>query len=201
MEATNMDIEKSYKRNKTYEYTFSEKEIATLKEVYGQMSIQELLDKREATAKVVFEAVEKYQDDVLEPFLLMKFIDEMFADRLDEIDGKMVSKGGNIELSPLAEKTTVNLADAPLLALDIARDYPQLIAVSKEGIAKELKANPTDERLRGLAKEFDALYEEGKKRALRKKSVSILDRITASKQLKAIIAKAEEWKTLLYGGN
>lgn len=196
-----MDIEKSYKRNKTYEYTFSEKEIATLKEVYGQMSIQELLDKREATAKVVFEAVEKYQDDVLEPFLLMKFIDEMFADRLDEIDGKMVSKGGNIELSPLAEKTTVNLADAPLLALDIARDYPQLIAVSKEGIAKELKANPTDERLRGLAKEFDALYEEGKKRALRKKSVSILDRITASKQLKAIIAKAEEWKTLLYGGN
>lgn len=201
MEATNMDIEKSYKRNKTYEYTFSEKEIATLKEVYGQMSIQELLDKREATAKVVFEAVEKYQDDVLEPFLLMKFIDEMFADRLDEIDGKMVSKNGNIELSPLAEKTTVNLADAPLLALDIARDYPQLIAVSKEGIAKELKANPTDERLRGLAKEFDALYEEGKKRALRKKSVSILDRITASKQLKAIIAKAEEWKTLLYGGN
>ena len=201
MEATHMDIEKSYKRNKTYEYTFSEKEIATLKEVYGQMSIQELLDKREATAKVVFEAVEKYQDDVLEPFLLMKFIDEMFADRLDEIDGKMVSKGGNIELSPLAEKTTVNLADAPLLALDIARDYPQLIAVSKEGIAKELKANPTDERLRGLAKEFDALYEEGKKRALRKKSVSILDRITASKQLKAIIAKAEEWKTLLYGGN
>lgn len=196
-----MDIEKSYKRNKTYEYTFSEKEIATLKEVYGQMSIQELLDKREATAKVVFEAVEKYQDDVLEPFLLMKFIDEMFADRLDEIDGKMVSKNGNIELSPLAEKTTVNLADAPLLALDIARDYPQLIAVSKEGIAKELKANPTDERLRGLAKEFDALYEEGKKRALRKKSVSILDRITASKQLKAIIAKAEEWKTLLYGGN
>ena len=196
-----MDIEKSYKRNKTYEYTFSEKEIATLKEVYGQMSIQDLLDKREATAKVVFEAVEKYQDDVLEPFLLMKFIDEMFADRLDEIDGKMVSKGGNIELSPLAEKTTVNLADAPLLALDIARDYPQLIAVSKEGIAKELKANPTDERLRGLAKEFDALYEEGKKRALRKKSVSILDRITASKQLKAIIAKAEEWKTLLYGGN
>lgn len=196
-----MDIEKSYKRNKTYEYTFSEKEIATLKEVYGQMSIQELLDKREATAKVVFEAVEKYQDDVLEPFLLMKFIDEMFADRLDEIDGKMVSKDGNIELSPLAEKTTVNLADAPLLALDIARDYPQLIAVSKEGIAKELKANPTDERLRGLAKEFDALYEEGKKRALRKKSVSILDRITASKQLKAIIAKAEEWKTLLYGGN
>lgn len=201
MEATHMDIEKSYKRNKTYEYTFSEKEIATLKEVYGQMSIQELLDKREATAKVVFEAVEKYQDDVLEPFLLMKFIDEMFADRLDEIDGKMVSKNGNIELSPLAEKTTVNLADAPLLALDIARDYPQLIAVSKEGIAKELKANPTDERLRGLAKEFDALYEEGKKRALRKKSVSILDRITASKQLKAIIAKAEEWKTLLYGGN
>lgn len=196
-----MDIEKSYKRNKTYEYTFSEKEIATLREVYGQMSIQELLDKREATAKVVFEAVEKYQDDVLEPFLLMKFIDEMFADRLDEIDGKMVSKNGNIELSPLAEKTTVNLADAPLLALDIARDYPQLIAVSKEGIAKELKANPTDERLRGLAKEFDALYEEGKKRALRKKSVSILDRITASKQLKAIIAKAEEWKTLLYGGN
>lgn len=196
-----MDIEKSYKRNKTYEYTFSEKEIATLKEVYGQMSIQELLDKREATAKVVFEAVEKYQDDVLEPFLLMKFIDEMFADRLDEIDGKMVSKDGNIELSPLAEKTTVNLADAPLLALDIARDYPQLIAVSKEGIAKELKANPTDEHLRGLAKEFDALYEEGKKRALRKKSVSILDRITASKQLKAIIAKAEEWKTLLYGGN
>ena len=196
-----MDIEKSYKRNKTYEYTFSEKEIATLKEVYGKMSIQELLDKREATAKVVFEAVEKYQDDVLEPFLLMKFIDEMFADRLDEIDGKMVSKDGNIELSPLAEKTTVNLADAPLLALDIARDYPQLIAVSKEGIAKELKANPTDERLRGLAKEFDALYEEGKKRALRKKSVSILDRITASKQLKAIIAKAEEWKTLLYGGN
>ena len=196
-----MDIEKSYKRNKTYEYTFSEKEIATLKEVYGQMSIQELLDKREATAKVVFEAVEKYQDEVLEPFLLMKFIDEMFADRLDEIDGKMVSKNGNIELSPLAEKTTVNLADAPLLALDIARDYPQLIAVSKEGIAKELKANPTDERLRGLAKEFDALYEEGKKRALRKKSVSILDRITASKQLKAIIAKAEEWKTLLYGGN
>lgn len=196
-----MDIEKSYKRNKTYEYTFSEKEIATLKEVYGQMTIQELLDKREATAKVVFEAVEKYQDDVLEPFLLMKFIDEMFADRLDEIDGKMVSKNGNIELSPLAEKTTVNLADAPLLALDIARDYPQLIAVSKEGIAKELKANPTDERLRGLAKEFDALYEEGKKRALRKKSVSILDRITASKQLKAIIAKAEEWKTLLYGGN
>lgn len=196
-----MDIEKSYKRNKTYEYTFSEKEIATLKEVYGQMSIQELLDKREATAKVVFEAVEKYQDDVLEPFLLMKFIDEMFADRLDEIDGKMVSKDGYIELSPLAEKTTVNLADAPLLALDIARDYPQLIAVSKEGIAKELKANPTDERLRGLAKEFDALYEEGKKRALRKKSVSILDRITASKQLKAIIAKAEEWKTLLYGGN
>lgn len=196
-----MDIEKSYKRNKTYEYTFSEKEIATLKEVYGQMSIQELLDKREATAKVVFEAVEKYQDDVLEPFLLMKFIDEMFADRLDEIDGKMVSKNGNIELSPLAEKTTVNLADAPLLALDIARDYPQLIAVSKEGIAKELKANPTDEHLRGLAKEFDALYEEGKKRALRKKSVSILDRITASKQLKAIIAKAEEWKTLLYGGN
>lgn len=196
-----MDIEKSYKRNKTYEYTFSEKEIATLKEVYGKMSIQELLDKREATAKVVFEAVEKYQDDVLEPFLLMKFIDEMFADRLDEIDGKMVSKNGNIELSPLAEKTTVNLADAPLLALDIARDYPQLIAVSKEGIAKELKANPTDERLRGLAKEFDALYEEGKKRALRKKSVSILDRITASKQLKAIIAKAEEWKTLLYGGN
>ena len=196
-----MDIEKSYKRNKTYEYTFSEKEIATLKEVYGQMSIQELLDKREATAKVVFEAVEKYQDDVLEPFLLMKFIDEMFADRLDEIDGKMVSKDGNIELSPLAEKTTVNLADAPLLALDIARDYPQLIAVSKEGIAKELKANPSDERLRGLAKEFDALYEEGKKRALRKKSVSILDRITASKQLKAIIAKAEEWKTLLYGGN
>ena len=196
-----MDIEKSYKRNKTYEYTFSEKEIATLKEVYGQMSIQELLDKREATAKVVFEAVEKYQDDVLDPFLLMKFIDEMFADRVDEIDGKMVSKDGNIELSPLAEKTTVNLADAPLLALDIARDYPQLIAVSKEGIAKELKANPTDERLRGLAKEFDALYEEGKKRALRKKSVSILDRITASKQLKAIIAKAEEWKTLLYGGN
>lgn len=196
-----MDIEKSYKRNKTYEYTFSEKEIATLKEVYGQMTIQELLDKREATAKVVFEAVEKYQDDVLEPFLLMKFIDEMFADRLDEIDGKMVSKDGYIELSPLAEKTTVNLADAPLLALDIARDYPQLIAVSKEGIAKELKANPTDERLRGLAKEFDALYEEGKKRALRKKSVSILDRITASKQLKAIIAKAEEWKTLLYGGN
>lgn len=196
-----MDIEKSYKRNKTYEYTFSEKEIATLREVYGQMSIQELLDKREATAKVVFEAVEKYQDDVLEPFLLMKFIDEMFAERLDEIDGKMVSKGGNIELSPLAEKTTVNLADAPLLALDIARDYPQLIAVSKEGIAKELKANPSDERLRGLAKEFDALYEEGKKRALRKKSVSILDRITASKQLKAIIAKAEEWKTLLYGGN
>lgn len=196
-----MEIEKSYKRNKTYEYTFSEKEIATLKEVYGQMSIQELLDKREATAKVVFEAVEKYQDDVLEPFLLMKFIDEMFADRLDEIDGKMVSKGGNIELSPLAEKTTVNLAEAPLLALDIARDYPQLIAVSKEGIAKELKANPSDERLRGLAKEFDALYEEGKKRALRKKSVSILDRITASKQLKAIIAKAEEWKTLLYGGN
>ena len=196
-----MDIEKSYKKNKTYEYTFSEKEIATLKEVYGKMSIQELLDKREATAKVVFEAVEKYQDDVLEPFLLMKFIDEMFADRLDEIDGKMVSKNGNIELSPLAEKTTVNLADAPLLALDIARDYPQLIAVSKEGIAKELKANPTDERLRGLAKEFDALYEEGKKRALRKKSVSILDRITASKQLKAIIAKAEEWKTLLYGGN
>lgn len=196
-----MDIEKSYKRNKTYEYTFSEKEIATLKEVYGQMSIQELLDKREATAKVVFKAVEKHQDDVLEPFLLMKFIDEMFADRVDEIDGKMVSKDGNIELSPLAEKTTVNLADAPLLALDIARDYPQLIAVSKEGIAKELKANPTDERLRGLAKEFDALYEEGKKRALRKKSVSILDRITASKQLKAIIAKAEEWKTLLYGGN
>lgn len=201
MEATNMDIEKSYKRNKTYEYTFSEKEVATLREVYGQMSIQELLDKREATAKVVFEAVEKYQDDVLEPFLLMKFIDEMFAERLDEIDGKMVSKDGYIELSPLAEKTTVNLADAPLLALDIARDYPQLIAVSKEGIAKELKANPTDERLRGLAKEFDALYEEGKKRALRKKSVSILDRITASKQLKAIIAKAEEWKTLLYGGN
>ena len=196
-----MDIEKSYKRNKTYEYTFSEKEIATLKEVYGQMSIQELLDKREATAKVVFKAVEKHQDDVLEPFLLMKFIDEMFADRVDEIDGKMVSKDGNIELSPLAEKTIVNLADAPLLALDIARDYPQLIAVSKEGIAKELKANPTDERLRGLAKEFDALYEEGKKRALRKKSVSNLDRITASKQLKAIIAKAEEWKTLLYGGN
>ena len=196
-----MDIEKSYKRNKTFEYTFSEKEIATLKEVYGQMSIQELLDKREATAKVVFEAVEKYQDDVLEPFLLMKFIDEMFADRLDEIDGKMVSKDGYIELTPIKERTTVNLADAPLLALDIARDYPQLIAVSKEGIAKELKANPTDERLRGLAKEFDALYEEGQRRALRKKSVSILDRITASKQLKAIIAKAEEWKTLLYGGN
>ena len=196
-----MDIEKSYKRNKTYEYTFSEKEIATLREVYGQMSIQELLDKREATAKVVFEAVEKYQDDVLEPFLLMKFIDEMFADRLDEIDGKMVSKDGYIELAPIKERTTVNLADAPLLALDIARDYPQLIAVSKEGIAKELKANPTDERLRGLAKEFDALYEEGQRRALRKKSVSILDRITASKQLKAIIAKAEEWKTLLYGGN
>ena len=201
MEATNMDIEKSYKRNKTYEYTFSEKEIATLREVYGQMSIQELLDKREATAKVVFEAVEKYQDDVLEPFLLMKFIDEMFEDRLDEIDGKMVSKDGYIELAPIKERTTVNLADAPLLALDIARDYPQLIAVSKEGIAKELKANPTDERLRGLAKEFDALYEEGQRRALRKKSVSILDRITASKQLKAIIAKAEEWKTLLYGGN
>ena len=196
-----MDIEKSYKRNKTYEYTFSEKEIATLREVYGQMSIQELLDKREATAKVVFEAVEKYQDDVLEPFLLMKFIDEMFEDRLDEIDGKMVSKDGYIELAPIKERTTVNLADAPLLALDIARDYPQLIAVSKEGIAKELKANPTDERLRGLAKEFDALYEEGQRRALRKKSVSILDRITASKQLKAIIAKAEEWKTLLYGGN
>ena len=196
-----MDIEKSYKRNKTFEYTFSEKEIATLKEVYGQMSIQELLDKREATAKVVFEAVEKYQDDVLEPFLLMKFIDEMFADRLDEIVGKMVSKDGYIELTPIKERTTVNLADAPLLALDIARDYPQLIAVSKEGIAKELKANPTDERLRGLAKEFDALYEEGQRRALRKKSVSILDRITASKQLKAIIAKAEEWKTLLYGGN
>ena len=196
-----MDIEKSYKRNKTFEYTFSEKEIATLKEVYGQMSIQELLDKREATAKVVFEAVEKYQDDILEPFLLMKFIDEMFADRLDEIDGKMVSKDGYIELAPIKERTTVNLADAPLLALDIARDYPQLIAVSKEGIAKELKANPTDERLRGLAKEFDALYEEGQRRALRKKSVSILDRITASKQLKAISAKAEEWKTLLYGGN
>ena len=118
-----MDIEKSYKRNKTVEYTCSEKEIATLKEVYGQMSIQELLDKREATAKVVFEAVEKYQDDVLEPFLLMKFIDEMFADRLDEIDGKMVSKDGYIELTPIKERTTVNLADAPLLALDIARDF------------------------------------------------------------------------------
>lgn len=196
-----MDIQKVYKKNQTFEYAFSEEEKAVLIEIFGQMPIQEVLDKREDTARIAFEGLEKHKEDILEPFLLMKFFDELFADRLDEIDGKMTSKGGHLELTPLGEKTTVNLAEAPLLALDIAREYPQLISVSKEGIAKELKANPKDERLRALAKEFDALYEEGKKRALRKKSVSILDRITASKQLKAIIAKAEEWKALLYGGN
>lgn len=196
-----MDIQKVYKKNQTFEYTFSDEEKAILTEVFGQMTIQEVLDKREDTARIVFEGIEKHKDDILEPFLLMKFFDEMFADRLDEIDGKMISKGGHLELVPLGEKTTVNLIENPLLALDFAREYPQLISVSKEGIARELKANPKDERLRALAKEFDALYEAGKKRALRKKSVSILDRITASKQLKAIIAKAEEWKALLYGGN
>ena len=196
-----MDIQKVYKKNQTFEYAFSEEEKAVLTEVFGQMTIQEVLDKREDTAKIVFEGIEKHKDDILEPFLLMMFFDEMFANRLDEIDGKMTSKGGHLELAPLKEKTTVNLVNSPLLALDFAREYPQLISVSKEGIAKEIKANPDDERLKALAREFDALYEEGKKRALRKKSVSILDRITASKQLKAIIAKAEEWKALLYGGN
>jgi hypothetical protein len=196
-----MDIQKVYKRNQTFEYSFSEEEKAVLTEIFGQMPIQEVLDKREDTAKIVFEGVEKHKADILEPFLLMMFFDEMLADRLDEIQGKMISKGGLVELTPLGEKTTVNLVENPLLALDFAREYPQLISVSKEGIAKEIKKNPKDERLKALAKEFDALYEEGKKRALRKKSVSILDRITASKQLKAIIAKAEEWKALLYGGN
>lgn len=195
-----MEILAKMKRNKTYEYTFSDKDLSLLNDVYKELSIQDCTNKYEQFAIKLYEFVRAHLCELVEPLLMMKFIAEHIGDRRDEIGDKekIHSEKGHIEIKKSSPNTTVDLYMNPELAKRTAEICPEAIQVSQSKIMEYYKKNPSDE-LRDIARDIQFLKDNGFTRDTSKEGVSILDVVTSYRQLQAIIAKTEEWEALLRG--
>lgn len=198
------------KQNGTFEYVFSEGETALLNEAFSELTPQEWADKYEEFAKLVFEAMEKHKHEIVEPFLMMKFISEYAIKHKDQVTENVTSSGGCVVMKPVSARTTIDLSENPFLATCCARYAPESISVSEESVMthirevkKALKQDPDNEELQmklniymDFARQIKELRDNGNTRQLRESTVSILDVISAYRQLQAIISKAEEWQAL-----